>query len=301
MDRRQFIVSASAATLASPAAALTRQLDLFGSRATLEIEGENAAALGQTLEAWIRKCAEAVQVYYGKFPVPQISIHIPLVSGSGVKGGQTFPGSEPVIRVRVGQAVTSDQLMQDDWVMVHEMIHLAFPWLNMRHNWMAEGIAVYVESIARVQAGHLPPEQIWGDFVTSMPKGLPQQDDQGLDITTTWGRTYWGGALFCLVCDVRIRRQTDNHFGLQHALRAINAVRDFRKEWPFRETLEIGDKATGRKVLIETYDEMRQTPVKPDLAALWNDLGIAASAGKITFDPQAPLAEIRMAITQAPH
>lgn len=299
MNRRSLIASTVAATLAIPAKAASRELDLHGSRVTLEIDGGDAANLAGRLEAWIRKCAEAVHVYYGRFPVPRLYIHVPLVGGSGVKGGETMPGDVPLIRVRIGREATDDELMHEDWVMVHEMIHLAFPWLNMRHNWMAEGIAVYVESIARVQAGHLKPEQIWGDFVKSMPKGLPQPGDKGLDITTSWGRTYWGGALFCLVCDVRIRQQTDNRFGLQHALRAINAVRDFRQEWPFRETLELGDKATGRNCLIEAYDEMRETPAAPDLAALWADLGIAAVGGGVAFNDQAPLAKIRVAITQA--
>jgi hypothetical protein len=299
MNRRVFIGSALSANFVSLAQALTREIELFGSRATIEIEGENARELAHRLEAWIRKCAEAVNVYYGKFPVPQVYLHVLSVSGAGVKGGQTFPSDVPLIRVRVGRQVTDAQLMHEDWVMVHEMVHLAFPWLNTRHNWMAEGLAVYVESVARVQAGHLKPEQIWGDFVKSMPKGLPREGDRGLDITTTWGRTYWGGALFCLVCDLRIHQQTDNRFGLQHALRAINRSRDFRREWPFRETLEIGDTATGRRVLIETYDEMRETPVATNLESLWRDLGVVMSDGSINFDDQAPSAKARIAITRA--
>ena len=43
-------------------------------------------------------------------------------------------------------------------------------------------------------------------FVT----GLPEPGDEGLDYTHTWGRTYWGGATFCLLADVRIRRETHN-------------------------------------------------------------------------------------------
>ena len=39
----------------------------------------------------------------------------------------------------------------------------------------------------------------------------------GLDNTHTWGRTYWGGAMFCLLADVEIRRRTHNRRGLQDA------------------------------------------------------------------------------------
>jgi hypothetical protein len=299
MDRRLVIAASLAFAAARAAKAFDRPVDLFGSTATIEIEGESRQDFLGTLEAWISKSAQAVHSYYGKFPVPEVRIRLSMIDDSGVRGGQTFPGDVPVIHIRVGRDATADQLLHEDWVLVHEMIHLAFPWLNMKHNWMAEGIAVYVESIARVQAGHLPPEQIWSDFVKAMPKGLPQAGDKGLDVTATWGRTYWGGALFCLVCDIHIRQQTDNRFGLQQALRAINAVRDFRQEWPFRETLELGDKATGRNCLIEAYDEMRGAPAAPDLAALWTDLGVAAGGSGITFNDQAPLAKVRLAITQA--
>ncbi len=246
---------------------------------------------------WIEKCADAVTAYYGRFPVPGFRLHLPVSPGAGVRGGQTFPGELPLVRVLLGRETTENQLMHEDWVMVHEMTHLAFPWLNRRHNWLAEGLAVYVESIARVQAGHLPAEQIWGDFAVSMPKGLPKPGEGGLDQTPTWGRTYWGGAMFCLLCDVRIRRKTGNRSGLQHALRAINAERDFRREWPLRETLQLGDRATGESVLVDTYDEMRETPVSPDLDQLWRDLGVGRRGQAAVFDDDAPMAAIRRAIT----
>jgi len=183
--------------------------------------------------------------------------------------------------------------------MVHEMIHLAFPWMAMQHNWMTEGLAVYVESIARVQIGHLPPEQIWLDFMRMMPKGLPQGSDGGFETNTSWGRTYWGGAMFCLLADVRIRRATGNEVGLQHALKAINNSRDFRREWDFRETLAIGDAAAGSSVLISMYEEMKDRAVSPDLQLLWKNLGISENSGSVVLDDTAPFARFRKAITAA--
>ena len=61
-----------------------------------------------------------------------------------------------------------------------------------------KGLATYVESIARAQAGELGVEQVWAGFVKGMPNGLPQSGDRGLDHTHTWGRTYWGGR--CSAC-----------------------------------------------------------------------------------------------------
>ena len=293
MKRRTALLSGLALVLPVRGASADSTINLYGSPVEVSIEGEASSALRALIPRWITQSAQAVHAYYGKFPVPQGRIIVVVQEGAGCKGGQTMPDDVPYIRIRVGANSTESQLLKQDWVLVHEMIHLAFPWMNGAHNWMAEGLAVYVESIARVQAGHLKPAQIWPDFIGSMPKGLPGEGDYGIDVTQTWGRTYWGGALFSLIADVTIRQETGNAKGLQHALRAINAERDFRRNWPFRETLEVGDAATGRHVLASLYDSWKETPVSPDLPKLWADLGVQP------VNPDAPLAAIPQAI-QAP-
>ena len=140
--------------------------------------------------------------------------------------GKTFGYNGGFIRVQVGREVTADQL-HDDWVLVHEMTHLALPDVGDDHGWLSEGLAVYVEGVARVQAGNRTQSDVWSEQMRSMPRGLPQPGDRGLDHTHTWGRTYWGGAMFCLLADVEIHRRTRNRFGLQDAMRAI--ARDERR------------------------------------------------------------------------
>src|SRR4051812_19219573 len=98
------------------------------------------------------------------------------------------------------------------------------------------GAATYVEPVARARAGQLSAERVWAEFVRQMPNGLPGPKDRGLDYTSSWARTYWGGALFCLVADVEIRKRSDNRLGLQDALRAIlenGGTLDHR--WKFRK------------------------------------------------------------------
>jgi hypothetical protein len=162
---------------------------------------------------------------------------------------------------------------------------------------MAEGLAVYVESIARVQAGHIPAEQIWRDFMVSMPRGLPRPSEGGLEQSQSWGRTYWGGAMFCLFADLQIREETDGRHALQTALRAINAELDFRRSHDFRSTLAMGDAATGRNVLTTLYEKWGFSPVSPDLDALWADLGVSMNGGAVSFDGNAPRAKWRLALT----
>ncbi len=159
-------------------------------------------------------------------------------------------------------------------------------------------MATYVEPIARARAGALSAERVWADLVRGLPKGLPKAGDQGLDVTHTWGRTYWGGALFWFLADVQIREQTDNRRSLADALRGILAAGgDMGQRWDFAHTLEVGDHAIGVNVLKELHEKMGSNPGDVDLDALFARLGVEQREGKITFDDRAPLAAIRRSIT----
>jgi hypothetical protein len=253
---------------------------------------------------WVERAAQAVTTYYGRFPVPRERILVKFVPDrDGIGGGTTWGdvgGLPAFTRIHVGQHTTQQDL-DDDWMMTHEMVHTAFPSQTDEHHWIEEGLATYVEPIARVQAGFLHPEKIWSDMMRDMPKGNPQTGDQGLDRTHTWGRTYWGGAQFCLLADVSIRKKTRNRKGLQDALRAIiDAGGTIDTEWPLTKAFTIGDQSTGTTVLIDQYNQMRDTPKTVDLDGLWKELGVEpAAGGGIRFNDGAPFATIREAITRA--
>lgn len=218
---------------------------------------------------------------------------------SGVFSGETWGGNPPFTRISVGTNTTARQL-SEDWMMTHEFVHLAFPDVAREHHWIEEGIATYVEPIARVQVGDLTPQSIWADMVRGMPKGEPEALDKGLDQTHTWGRTYWGGALFCLMADVHLRQATNNQKGLQDALRGINAAAgNISSHWTIERALDLGDEATQTKILTTLYSEMKDRPVYVDLKKLWSDLGVKLSGGLVTLDDSAPLAPIRGSITEA--
>jgi predicted metalloprotease with PDZ domain len=140
---------------------------------------------------------------------------------------------------------------------------------------------------------------MWSDLIRDLPQGLPKPGDQGLDATHTWGRTYWGGALFCLLADVEIRQRTHNQKGLEDALRGIVAAGgNITEDWPLERALRVGDEATGTRVLEDLYQEMKDKPVMVNLASLWRELGIQRSEnGNISFSDDAPLASVRKAIT----
>jgi len=254
---------------------------------------------------WIQRAAQAVTVYYGHFPVPRARILIvPSADRHGVLQGTTWGdmrGWPGFTRIRLGQHTTVQEL-SEDWTMTHELVHMAFPGMPDDQHWMEEGLSTYIEPIARVQAGELTAKQVWRDMMDGMPKGEPEPGDQGIDRTHTWGRTYWGGGLFCLVADVNIRKQTNNQMGLQDALRAIvNARGTIDHDWPLMKALEVGDKATGTTVLTELYKQWSASPSPMvDLPKLWKDLGVSTGQNGAEFSSNAPLALIRDAIMANP-
>jgi hypothetical protein len=249
---------------------------------------------------WIRNSARAVTAYFGQFPVKRVGILVIAENGDRVLSGTTYGFAGSAIRLRVGRGADADALRKD-WILVHEMTHLALPEVPRQSNWLLEGNATYVEPIARAQAGQLDAAAVWRWTIEDMPKGLPKAGDRGLDNTPTWGRTYWGGAMFWLLADVRIQQETHGSFGVQDALRAINLKSGGNTaHWSVDDVVAAGDAATGTHVLATQYARMKDTPTDVDLSGLFRRLGLGEKDGVVVFDDRAPLAEIRRRIT-APH
>jgi len=273
---------------------------------TIQLDfGEGALDLSHdAIASWVRRAVEAVATYYGRFPVATARILVLPSSGRGVRGGTTWGnvgGSPAFTRIHLGEHTTQQQLT-DDWMLTHELIHYALPNLPDENHWLEEGTAVYVEPIARVQSGQLDEKSVWADMIRDMPQGNPDRGDRGLDHTPTWARTYWGGAGFCLLADIELRKQSRNHIGLQQALRAIvNAGGTINHDWRIDRTLAVADEATSTEVLTQLYSSMSNNPVPIDFNSLWTQLGITPSGNTtVAFNAEAPLAAIRQAIFSPP-
>lgn len=276
---------------------VTSTLMSGSSRIDVTIDTSEAPIAEADVMKWVRNAADSVTAYYGRFPVPHFTLRVLTFDGSGVRHGTTWARMGGLTRIYVGSK-TSPQEFADDWMLTHEMLHLAFPsMMGDEHHWVEEGLSVYAEPLARIRAGHCTALQMWSDLVRDMPKGQPQGSDEGLDHTHTWGRTYWGGALFFLVADVAIRKQTKNKKGLEDALRAIlEAGGDIRQDWEIEKALKAGDQAVGLDVLEKLYAEWKDKPVQVDLAAMWKELGVEGKGGTVTLHDDAPLSAVRRAI-----
>src|SRR5271169_219077 len=277
----------------------TQRLDLGGACLEVYISSDNFVPGNSALLDWVRRSARAVMAYFGRFPVERARLYITVTERGRVSHGVTYGEDGAHITISVGRNATIDDLYRD-WELTHEMVHLGFPSVNRSHHWIEEGIATYVEPIARAAIGVLTAEEVWGEMRRNIPHGLPQAGDHGLDRTHTWGRTYWGGALFCLSADVEIRRRTGNAKGLQDALQAVNhAGGTIEAEWPLERALRIGDEATQGRTLTELYRKMASQPFAVALDQLWEQLGVGENGGRSILDDRAPLAGTRKAICGA--
>lgn len=273
-----------------------RTIQAEGARVQVDFQSADFKNGSAAIVTWIERCMTIVARYYGRFPAKELRIRVISRDGSRVQHGTTYGMRVPFIRLQIGRDVTAEQL-RNDWILVHEMVHLALPEVGDDHVWLTEGLSTYVEGIARVHTGGLSAERVWAEQVRSMPQGFPQAGDEGLDHTHTWGRTYWGGALFCMLADVEIRKQTKNRFGLRDAMSAVlRSSGGIAFDWPIDRVFKVGDEATGTTVLQDLYAQMKDKPVTPDLQEFWQQLGIEQRGDSVEFIDDAPLAATRKAI-----
>src|ERR1700688_18309 len=122
-----------------------------GGRIDVFVSGEGGAVTREDLNGWVSAASKSVSSYFGRYPVPHVEVRITTTEGRGIRHGRTF-GSPTRITVSIGRETTVADLKRD-WIMTHEMVHLAFPSVPERHHWIEEGTATYVEPVARVQAG----------------------------------------------------------------------------------------------------------------------------------------------------
>jgi len=247
---------------------------------------------------WVRRSATAVSNYFGHFPVNTLYIGIESGGDEPIGGGVTHGASR--IDVRLGSNARARDLRRD-WILTHEMFHLAFPTLKDRYLWMMEGLSDYLEPVARARVGQLSARNVWREFVEGLPQGLPGPDDDALNDSSRRERIYWGGNLFWLLADVEIRHKTRNRRSVDDAIRAIlreggngDAV------WSIDGVIAAGDKATGTLVLKELYNELGLARGDIHLDNLWLDLGVKYDNRAVRFDDSAPWAAIRASITRAP-
>jgi predicted metalloprotease with PDZ domain len=196
--------------------------------------------------------------------------------------------------VEVGSDVDRRRLF-NDWVLVHELIHTGMPYIRSRGSWLMEGAATYVEPIIRARAGWKTEEEVWREWLENMPHGVAGFS-RGL--STTSGRdVYWPGAIFMLLADLAIRRDTQGAKGLEDCLRGILWEGLDGSQWT--TVTDYGaacDRVSGTHAVSALIDRHYNKSEAIDLDALWKELGVSLVAGRVSLDDTAPSARWRKLI-----
>jgi hypothetical protein len=275
-----------------------RDMDARGGTVEVAIAPGQRALGADAVGAWVRRCATVVADYYARPPLPRYAVIVLVGSRRPVGFGTAMGNGGGAIYVWIGASATEADLAQT-WVLVHEMVHLGLPYLPRDHHWMEEGLATYVEPLARVRAGLISEDKFWGDLVKGLPNGLLRPDEPGLVAAHRWGPLYWGGALFWFLADVQIRERTHNRKSLDDALQGVLAAGgSMAVWWPPERVIKEGDKATGVPVLRDLYDHFGRAYMAVDLDGLWKKLGVSVSGGKLARS-EGPLAGVRDALVRA--
>lgn len=262
------------------------------------VPGATFAVDDAAIVDWASHSARTMARFFGCFPIERVMVLVVPDDGTTVRHGETMGDGGASIVVELGTDAKREAL-DADWVLPHEMTHLAVPSVARRHHWLEEGLAVYLQPIARARAGEIPPEEVWREFATGMPQGVPASGPEALDGARDWARVYWGGATFCLMADLEIRERTRNRLGLADALRGVLASGgSVANVWDFQRVLETADAAVGVPALESMHEEMRRRAWAVDLPALFRDLGVVVEGRDVRLVDDAPLASVRRAITE---
>ena len=285
-------------------------------RTTIVVPGKNGhrgrldvAVLGTTkyampdteIRAWVEEAANVTVPLFGRFPVDHATLFVVPARGENeVVFGKVLSLAGASVVVVVGDKMQGTARHRD-WVLVHELFHLGFPTFRGEGRWLGEGLATYYEPILRARAGWTTEAEVFRQFARNMPRGqAPRGSSAGLSARDDLDTIYWGGAMFCLAADVRIREETKGKHSLDDVIRAaLERGGDATHVWTVHDVVALGDRVTGTTVLSEMYERHAARGERIDLDGILASLGVPSNTGADADDTR-PLAWIRRRIVDGP-
>jgi len=259
---------------------------------TLAVPPRATQIADEQLDAWVSAVAESNRRFWARSPTEGgLVVLIPSPRG-GVPFGRVLSLGGAVVTVLVGEQATTQDLY-DDWVLVHEFIHLGSPLMRDTGAWLNEGIATFYEPVLRTRAGWKSEDDVWREWISSMPRGMPAITDIGLE-NAGRGGIYWGGAVFVLMAEIESLQASGGKIGFSDCLRTILAEgADVTVKWPTMKLLDRCDALLGKQVVAPLAKQHIAKGSAMDLDRLWRRLGVSMEGNVVRYDDSAELAWLR--------
>jgi hypothetical protein len=190
-----------------------RELEVPGGCARVVVPRNADLSSSPHLEPWVRRAGLASAMITGRATARDVAILAIPTPGSDampVRFGIAGRGTRPSVIALI--ADTPGPSLETDWTLVHELAHLAVPYVPSEDAWLSEGLATYHQEVLRARAGLQSAEDAWRALDDGFARGA--RDHSGLSLrdearqmhaSHAYTRVYWGGAAIAFLVDVALR------------------------------------------------------------------------------------------------
>lgn len=264
----------------------TRAIEVPGGCARVVVPQRSGLASSPHLEPWARRAALASAMITGVATARDVAITaIPTPGGDAmpVRFGMAGRGTRPSVIALLDDAPGPS--LETDWTLVHELAHLAVPYVPSEDAWLSEGLATYHQEVLRARAGMQSAEDAWRAIDDGLARGARDGTgrslrDEARDMRTThaYTRVYWGGAALALLVDVALR--TSAGTSLDERLARLGDRRDTTMDADALLAAIDDERGIVRDVVARWLD----APEFPDTREAYAALGLSRdAAGRLLF------------------
>ncbi len=173
----------------------------------------------ETFGAALARAEGGVSNFYGRVAAPALSVFaVSTPRARDIVFGKVRAMAGASVSYFVGERFEN---AKNDWVMVHELLHLGFPTL-FDARWFSEGIATVYEPLVRYRLGDLDEATVWQGFAKNLPRGLPALTHAGAMLESAdIDAMYWGSSTLLFEWEHALRAATAQKMGVEQALATL--------------------------------------------------------------------------------